>query len=231
MNAASMPPPMQVVWYSNMGHVVRMPVSINFKSVLAPSVIAPVNRLSSFTYSFGIRTPGPAAVTVLSTPLQAAKVVDVVVADSADDPLPHAFYNLTVAAETDFFAVGLFFGDQPGLLDITLLDSDSSVVAGPSRLDHNLAALLEVQGLAAGTYQIYLESTAYSGAVNIKPPPLPFNASLHIWQLDYQDAPSANSLMKVAPNPVPVNAHGMGHLSASFSGLTMPIPNEWPPTR
>lgn len=213
-----------------MGHAVRVPIYVNFKAVLAPAVIAPVNRLPSFVYDYGIRTKGPSSVNVTNTPLQAAEVVEVVVAPSKDYPVPSVFYKLVLTERVDFFAAGFFFGDQAGLLDIALLDSKYKPIVAP-RLDHNLASFLEVEGLDAGTYYVFAEDTRYVGAINVDPPPAPFTALLHMWQLNYKDASSASDLMVVSPNPVQVDPHGMGWLSVSFNRLSLPTPNQWPPIR
>jgi hypothetical protein len=38
----------QVVWLSDRGHAVRIPVSVNFRAVLAPEVLAPVPTAPDF---------------------------------------------------------------------------------------------------------------------------------------------------------------------------------------
>jgi len=172
---------MQVVWTSKSGHVVRVPVSVNFKAVLAPAVIAPVNRQPSFTYDFGIRTQGPSSVAVMSTPLQAAQVIDMDISAKEGSDKPYDLYELQVAADLDFFAAGSFLSELPvvvidlSLLDIvtlSLLDSDGKVVAGPSRLNHNGDMFIETRDLAAGTYYIFAESKNYNPS---RPAP-PFKA-------------------------------------------------------
>lgn len=42
----------QIVWLSDKGHSVRIPVSVNFRAVLAPEVLAPVPTVPDFRYDF-----------------------------------------------------------------------------------------------------------------------------------------------------------------------------------
>jgi len=188
---------LQVVWTSKSGHVVRMPVSVNFKVVLAPAVIAPVNRQPSFTYDFGIRTQGPSTVAVMSTPLQAAQVMDIEISARKDSPTPYGMYQLEVPADLDFFAFGFFLSyDLFYVVTLYLLDNGFKVIAGPSRINHNGDMFIEARDLAAGSYLIFAELTYFDSSV---PPPPPFNASINFWQLNYKAPGSAGGLMSVSP--------------------------------
>jgi len=152
-------------------------VSVNFKAVLAPAVIAPVNRQPSFTYDFGIRKQGPSSVAVMSTPLQAAQVSNIEVSARADSSTPSGFYKLEVAADLDFFAVGSFWSyDVVEFVTLYLLDSEYNVVAGPSRLNTNWDTIIETRDLAAGSYWIYAEWFTFDWN---RPAPPPFNASIN----------------------------------------------------
>jgi len=220
---------LQVVWTSKSGHVVRIPVAVNFKAVLAPAVIAPVNRQPSFTYDFGIRTQGPSSVSVMSTPLQAAQVIDIEISLPEDSDVPHGLYNLEVAADLDFFAAGSFWSyDLVDFVTLYLLDNDFYVVAGPSRENHNRDNVIEARDLAAGSYWIYAELTNFDSS---RPAPPPFNASINFWQLSYKAPGSAGGLMSVSPNTVAVDQQGVGRLSLSFNGITMPSSPYESPTR
>lgn len=203
-----------------MGHVVRIPVSVNFKAVLAPTVVAPVANLSTFAYDYGIRTPGPSHINVRSTPLQAADVIEVLFNKTDFE------YTAIILPEGgfDFFALGLFPGDQPALLDITLIDIQGKIVAGPTRLDSRFTSFLEAKGLAEGIYFVLLRAFQIYYPI--------FTAKLNVWGLSYQETPDPQGLMQVTLNPVAVDSDGVGSLSLSFDGLSVPDYNpEQPPTR
>lgn len=103
----SAPLHVQVVWLSDKGHAVRIPVSVNFRAVLAPEVLAPVPKLPDFRYDFGVRTAGPGSVNVYSTGLEPAQVEEV--AMNEDDG---GEFHFEVTSPIPYFAAGTFFGDQ-----------------------------------------------------------------------------------------------------------------------
>ena len=101
-----------------MGHIVRIPVSVNFRAVLAPELIAPpLDASSPFTYDFGLRTAGPSSIAVRTTSIKAAQVETV-----QCDPDGAFFFNVTDSG-VDYFAAGVFMGDQPAFFWLYLADA------------------------------------------------------------------------------------------------------------
>jgi len=209
--------------------MVRIPVSVNFRAVLAPEVIDPVPTQSGFNFDFGIRTAAESAtaVTIRSTGLQPAQVESAEVADYFG--LPFSLYSFSVANTVDFFAAGLFLGDNKAVMDISLYQADTGeLVAGPSSLGHQQDTLLEVKNLPAGNYTVLLYGLSWSKEVFTDPAGM----QLHLWQLSYQDVQDNSGLMTVSPySQVPLSPDGVGRVSLSFKDIAIRDPEEWPPTR
>jgi len=219
------PPPPQVVWFSDKDHMVRIPVSVNFRAVLAPEVIDPVPTQSGFSFDYGIRTAvgSAAAVTIRSTGLQPAQVVSITPVDYYTD-----FY-VSLERHVDYFAVGLFYGDSdaslPGLYLYRVIgDEDPVFVAGPTRMGHQKDILLEVNDLPAGNYVVFMSGgDAWYTSTAVQ---------LHLWQLSYQDVQDNSGHMTVSPySQVPLSPDGVGKVNLSFKDIAIPDPEEWPPTR
>jgi hypothetical protein len=215
-------PLLQVVWSSDNGHNVRIPVSVTFRSVLAPAVIDPVPTQPDFTFHYGIRTAGPATVNIRITGLHTAQVVTVAV------PAREIFaqYDFTLASPVDYFAAGLFVGDNEALADMYLYNPDTyEVFAWPPRVGHSSDQLLEAHDLPAGNYNLWilLDQQAHQD----------LDLLLHLWELRY-DTQGVNSVMSVSPaGKVSVGPEGVGEVTLSFNNIAIPEPaaKQWPPTR
>lgn len=113
--------------------------------MLAPAVIDPVPTQPDFTFNYGIRTAGPATVNIRSNGLHPAQVVTVAV------PARESFaqYDFTLVSPVDYFAAGLFVGDNEALADMYLWNSDTFEFIS-TRAGHIPDPLLEAHDLPAG---------------------------------------------------------------------------------
>jgi hypothetical protein len=195
-------------------------VSVTFRAVLAPAVVAPVPTQSDFTFNYGIRTAGPAAVNIRSTGLHPAQFVTVTVPAEEYS----AQYDFTVASPVDYFAAGLFGGENEVLADMYLYNPDTyDVFAWPPRVGHSSDQLLEAHDLPAGKYTLLL-SLDKQATKNL-------NLRLHLWELRY-DMQDASNLMAVSPsNKVSIGPDGVGEVSLSFNKIVIPKLTQWQPTR
>lgn len=212
-----------MVWSSDSGHIVRIPASVTFRAVLAPNLIDPVPTQPDFTFHYGIRTAGPAAVNICSTGLHPAHVVTVAV--PAGDNF--AQYDFTVASPVDYFAAGLFVGDDKALVDMYLWNSDTHEYIAWQPWGHLSDPLLETHDLPAGKYA--LELYIYSGKDEWQD----LDLLLHLWELRY-DMQDVDSLMSVSPaGKVSVGPDGVGDVTLTFNNIAIPEPmtKQWPPTR
>jgi hypothetical protein len=68
---------LQVVWHSDKGHAVRIPVVLKFESFFAPALITPAERTPEFSYSYKLNADAATFVTVQNSGFSAANVTNV----------------------------------------------------------------------------------------------------------------------------------------------------------
>jgi len=68
---------LQVVWHSDKGHIVRIPLALTFTSFSAPAVISPLERKPEFTYTYKVNADPATTVAVKNSGFGAGAVTPV----------------------------------------------------------------------------------------------------------------------------------------------------------
>lgn len=204
---------MQVVWSSQAGHKVRIPVSVLFRDYTAPSYIQPKQRQAAFNYTYKL-SADTATVAIKSRGITAAAVTAVRVNISAIGVV-----SFVVPKGNSLFAVGIFDEDVPTVMNLDLSLFQGNTQLGMAASTRSTELLEFPQGLPAGSY------TARVTSPNV---PTVVRAYVHVWMLPDKLGITTGASMQASPSSLAFTGSGGSqsvHVSfknLNFSGAPVP---------